>query len=152
MKTIFLLYFGNLNQNNSIVIRYHGALTENDAIDSTEFSMFYYFDKAENDKKNIKLQRCTKCIGDCYCATIDLGINHSLNFGFFDSNNNYELNANKAFQIEITPDPITNIMQRYGFEENTNLPTCEPTEDKVFKLQNILDLIRSLFGSLFKKS
>lgn len=144
--------FGNLNQKNSIVIRYHGQLTENDGENSTSFNMFYFFDGLENDKKIIKLQKCTKCIGDCYCATIDLDINHSLNFGFFDENNNYELNGNDAFKLEIAPDPISNIMQRYGFEQNANLPTCEENKDKIFVFENILNVIKDFFSNLFKKT
>ena len=144
--------FGNLNQKNSIVIRYHGALTENDDNNSTAFSMFYFFDNAENDKKIIKLQKCTKCIGDCYCATIDLGINHSLNFGFFDEQGKYELNKDKAFKLEIAPDPISNLMQRYGFEQNVNLPTYEQEKDKIFTGQNILRIIKSFFVDLFTKT
>ncbi len=114
--------------------------------------MFYYFDEAENDKKIIKLQKCTKCIGECYCATIDLGINHSLNFGFFDKNYRYELNAGKAFKLEIAPDPIANLMQRYGFEQNINLPTCEENKDKIFAVHDILNVIKEFFANLFKKS
>lgn len=144
--------FGNLNQKNCIVIRYHGILTENNANNSTDFSMFYYFDNAEKDKKAIKLKKCTKCDGECYCATIDLALNHSLKFGFFDENNNYELNNNRAFELNIAPDPISNIMQRYGFEQNTNLPTCEENKDKMFAVQHILNVIKDFFYNLFKKS
>ena len=145
--------FGNLNQKNSIVIRYHGELTEISDKYSTEFNMFYYFDKAKTDKKIIKLQKCNKCSGDCYCATIDLEKNNSLNFGFFDNNNNFELNGNNEdFKLEIAPDPIANIMQRYGFEQNTNLPTCEENKDKIFAFKKLLTNIKFLFCNLFKTS
>lgn len=144
--------FGNLNQNNSIVIRYHGVLTGNEEDISTEFSMFYYFDKAENDKKVVKLKKCTKCTGDCYCAVIDLDINHSLYFGFFDQSNNYELNGQNAFELGIAPDPISNLMQRYGFEQNTNLPTCEENKDKMFAFKSFLDVIKNFFGKIFNKT
>lgn len=144
--------FGNLNQKNSIVIRYHGILTDNNSSNSTTFNMFYFFDNSENDKKILELKKCTKCDGDCYCATIDLDINHSLNFGFFDENNNYELSDNKTFKLEIAPDPISSIMQRYGFEQNTALPVCEEYKDKMFVLGNILNNIKTFFNNLFKKS
>ena len=80
--------FGNLNQNNSIVIRYHGILTGQENSDSTQFSMFYYFDNQENDKKNIELHKCYKCVGECYCATIDLNTYNTIHFGFFDNKEN----------------------------------------------------------------
>ena len=143
--------FGNLNQKNSIVIRYHGCLTENDSNNSTAFNMFYYFDGSENDKKIIQLKKCTKCVGDCYCATIDLDMNHFLHFGFFDKNNNYELNNETTFKLEIAPDPIANIMQRYGFEQNTSLPTYEPSSDKIFAFRNVLTAITEFFSRMFKK-
>lgn len=144
--------FGNVYQKNSIVIRYHGMLTENDGIASTTFSMFYFFDNAENDKKIIQLQKCTKCAGECYCATIDLDSYHSLNFGFFDSNNKQEINLDKPFKLEIIPDPISNIMQRYGFEQNNNLPTLENKTDKIFAFKNIIDNIKNFFNSLLRQN
>lgn len=143
--------FGNLNQKNSIVIRYHGLLTENDTNDSTEFNMFYFFDNSENDKKIIKLQKCTKCGGTCYCATLELNTNNTLHFGFFDNNDNYELNDKIAFKLLIKPDPITNIMERYGFEHSPNLPVCEETSSKSFTLQKIFSGIKAFFSNFFNK-
>lgn len=142
--------FGNLNQKKSIVIRYHGLLTEKEDNDSTEFNMFYFFDNLENNKKTIKLHKCSKCLGDCYCATIDLDMYHTLNFGFLDSNGNYELNGTTSFKLNILPDPISNIMQRYGFEQNTALPTLEKKKNNIFTLENILNSIKLFFTNCFK--
>lgn len=142
--------FGNLNQKNSIVIRYHGQLTEKDDINSTEFSMFYFFDNLENDKKTVKLHRCSKCAGDCYCITIDLDMHHTLNFGFLDNNGNYELNNGTEFKLNILPDPISNIMQRYGFEQNTALPTFEKKRDTISTFENLLNSIKLFFKNCFK--
>ena len=114
--------------------------------------MFYYFDEAEKDKKIIKLKKCCKCIGDCYCATIDLDLYHNLHFGFFNENNEYELDQNMTFKLEIAPDPITNIIQRYGFEQNTNLPSCEENKDKLYAFENILNVIKRFFSTIFRKS
>jgi len=143
--------FGNLNQKNTIVIRYHGELTENIVSNSTEFNMFYYFDQAENDKKIIKLKKCAKCPGECYCTTIDLDIYHSIHFGFFNENNEYELNKEKAFKLEIAPDPISELMQRYGFEQNSSLPIYEDN-DKIDVFQNVLNIIKNFFNNLFKNT
>ena len=144
--------FGNLNQKSSIVIRYHGLLTETEEKNSGAFSMFYFFDNLENNKKIITMHKCTKCDGDFYCATIDLDMHHSLNFGFLDDDSNYELNGNVPFKLEIHPDPISNIMQRYGFEQNTALPTLEKKEDKFFVLGNILNAIKCFFYNYFKNN
>ncbi len=144
--------FGNLNQKNSIVIRYHGILTAKEEDNSTVFSMFYYFDNLENDKKTIKLHKCTKCAGDCYCATIDLDMYHTLNFGFLNNNGNYELNNSYPFKLDILPDPFSNIMQRYGFEQNTALPTLEKSKDKFFVFESILNKIKVLFKKYLKNN
>ena len=121
-------------------------LTENIASDSTQFNMFYYFDQAENDKKIMQLQKCTKCDGECYCAAIDLDIFHSLHFGFFNENAEYELDKETPFTLEIAPDTITNIMQRYGFEQNINLPTYENNNSKINVFKGILDKFKSFFN------
>lgn len=142
--------FGNLNQKNTIVIRYHGLLTENNNDNSTEFNMFYFFDNLENDKKNIKLHKCSKCAGECYCATIDLDMYHTLNFGFLDNKGNSELNENITFKLNISPDPISNIMQRYGFEQNTSLPTISEKKEKVFAFESIINSIKIFFKNCFK--
>lgn len=143
--------FGNLNQKNSIVIRYHGTLTENENNNSTTYSMFYYFDEAKNDKKIVTLQKCAKCVGECYCTTIDLDMNHTLNFGFFNGDNKYEINGDNSFKLQISPDPISNLMQRYGFEQNTNLPTYEENKDKIFAFKSLLNIIKEYFSNLLKK-
>ena len=147
-KTIFLLYSGNINQGNSIVIRYHGILAENTVSNSTQFNIFYYFDKSENDKKTLKLQKCTKCDGQCYCATIDLDMFHSLHFGFYNENFEYELGKETPFTLDISPDPITDIMQRYGFEQNKNLPTYSATTDEINVFKEIVNKIKSFFNKV----
>ena len=144
--------FGNLNQKNSIVIRYHGVLTESDINDLTTYNMFFYFDDLKSEKQIVKLQKCNKCAGECYCCTLDLDMYNTLNFGFFDNNNVCELNCDKPFQLKISPDPISNIMQRYGFEQNTNLPVVESDKDKISSFEGILNIIKTFFNSIFKKA
>ncbi|MBQ3047596.1 MAG: hypothetical protein IJD48_01110 [Clostridia bacterium] len=144
--------FGNLNHKNSIVIRYHGCLTENNPNNSTTFNMFYFFDDNVCNKKIIELQKCTKCGDNCYCTSIDLDTNNKLSFGFFNSNNEYELNKNFTFNLDIALDPITNIMQRYGFEQNTNLPVCEKQKENMFIFKHIMDNIKIFFANLFGKT
>lgn len=144
--------FGNLSQENSIVIRYHGILTETTNNTPSQFNMFYFFNNKENEKKTIKLQKCNKCVGDCYCATIDLETNDSLSFGFFNDVNNYELNGEKAFFLDISPNPISNLMQRYGFEKNTKLPVCEVTKGEFFIFKNIINKIKNIFFKVFDNS
>lgn len=141
--------FGNLHQKSTIVIRYHGILTDTDC--PAEYNMFYFFDDHPQDKIIIKLKKCNKCSGECYCSTIDLGDNTSISFGFFNDTKTYELNNNMTFNLKIVPDPISHIMQRYGFEQNTNLPICEEKSCKTFSFKNILNNIKTFFISLIKK-
>jgi len=141
--------FGNLNQKNSIVIRYHGLLTEKNDVNSTTFNMFYYFDNLENDKKIVKLEKCAKCSNGCYCTTIDLDMHNSFHFGFVDNNNNHELD--NTFRLEILPDPISSLMQKYGFETNTNLPTKTNDSPRLFDFENLIVLIKNFFKNIFIK-
>lgn len=141
--------FGNLNKNNSIVIRYHGELTSNINQNST-FEISYFFDSNEKDIKTIPLCKCNKCIGDSYCVTIELEKFSNLHFCFKDNKNNYEKNQGKMFCLKISDDPIESIMQRYGFEKNENLPTNTPeTSSGLNHLKTLLQKIKTFFNSLF---
>ena len=141
--------FGNLNQNNSIIIRYHGQLTEENSPEPATFNIFYCFDSLTNDKKEIPLCRCRKCLGECYCSTIDLENHKKIFFSFGDNNGNLDTNSGKMFELNILPDPISSFMQRYGFELNTSLPTYEQKTDKLHNIKDIISKIKNLFNKLF---
>ena len=146
-NSIFTI-FGNLVENNTIVVRYHGHLTD-DSKDNT-FHIFFYFD-FEEKKEELQLTRCSKCAGECYCTLIDLNNYSKIRFGFMDSHGNIEQNNDKLFELDIIKDPISKIMQRYGFEENTKLPLVSDEchkETGLFK--TIIKHILSFFNS-FKK-
>ncbi len=143
--------FGNLNQKSTIIVRYHGMLTEHSCDENRKFNIYYYFDNDLNTKKIVELKKCCKCIGDCYCASINLDMNHLLNFGFFDDNNNYEIVGDKDFELTITPEPISALMQRYGFEDNIYLPTCDNTVDTLLTWPKILNHIKAFFNKFLKK-
>ena len=139
--------FGNLTEENSIVIRYHGLLTENE--NNSEFKINYCFDTPENEKKSITLTKCTKCTGINYCTTIDLEKHTKIYFKFADSNGLYEQNGNKLFELEIKKDPISSIMQRYGFEENNHLPISQETSYKKLNcIKSIFEFVRSIFSKV----
>ena len=145
--------FGNINQNKTIVVRYHGILTENTENIPNEFYLAYFFNNDETNKTKIKLNKCCKCSGECYCGLIDLNSNTSLSFSFFDKNNNFELNGkNEIFKLEISPDPIDNIMQRYGFEQSVNLPSYTENKENIFVFKNIINNIRDFLYNLFHRT
>ena len=133
--------FGNIQQNSSIVVRYHGILLETLNQEDT-LNIFYYFDSNIQTKKNVKLQKCTKCIGENYCVTINLENFTKLHFGFESTNNMCDINQNKPYELEISPDPISNIMQRYGFEKNASLPVLE--EEKTTILQSFKRILNNI--------
>ena len=135
--------FGNITQGNSIVIRYHGILTEKEDIAS--INLFYCFDSELNEKKEILLNKCIKSLGTCYCATIDLDTQHSkLFFGFKDAKGNIDQNQNNLFELKIMEDPITNIMMRYGLDDNKNLPVKAMENHKFSRfLKHLIEKIKS---------
>ena len=135
--------FGNLSWDNSIVIRYHGILQEKD--NSLPIRCFYTFDIKTNPQKEMALTKCTKSIGECYCLTIDLEKHSKIFFGFKDANNSVEQNGNEMFELNILKDPISDIMQRYGFEQNKNLPVCNKNRDKCFSF------LKAFFKKIFEK-
>ena len=145
--------FGNITKNNSIVIRYHGELTTN-VDQNSVFDIAYFFDSNDQDIQTVPLYKCTKCIGDSYCVTIDLEKFSNLHFCFKDEKNNYEKNQDKMFCLNIAEDPIESIMQRYGFEKNENLPVSTiTTYSELNHIKTLMQKIKSFLSSfLYKKS
>ena len=149
-NSIFTI-FGNVYNDSSIVIRYHGYLT--DVEGSKDFSVTYCFDDENNDKKTIPLTKCTKCDGECYCAVIDLEKYTKLYFSFEDKFKNTDKNGDKMFELNIAKDPISSIMQRYGFEKNENLPVKKEVDNKKINcFQNIFDSIKYFLSNLLVKT
>lgn len=149
-NSIFTI-FGNVYQENSIVIRYHGYLTDNE--NAQNFNLSYCFDNQASDKKTISLTKCTKCDGECFCSVIDLDKHTKLYFSFEDDKKNIDKNGDKMFELNIIKDPISSIMQRYGFEKNENLPVKKQIEDKKINcLQNLLDNIKYFLCNLIVKT
>ena len=145
-NSIFTI-FGNITQDNYIVIRYHGKLTENENL--SKISISYCYDISSNNNSTILLTRCSKCEGECYCAVLGLEKHTKLFFDFCDNLGNIEKNDSKMFELEIKKDPISSIMQRYGFEKNINLPVCEENiNPKISCLKNIFENIKMFFQNL----
>ena len=148
-NSIFTI-FGNVVENSSIVIRYHGFLTENESANG--FSILYSFDTESNSKLTLPLTKCKKCDGECYCAVIDLENHTKLYFSFEDNLKEIEQNKDKMFELEIKKDPISSIMQRYGFEKNEKLPVDTQSKDKKINcFQSLFDNIKMfLYGLIVK--
>lgn len=142
--------FGNLIQDNYIVIRYHGILTENN--NSNNLYINYCYDLSGNEKKKNTLTRCSKCEGECYCAVLNLEKHTKIFFSFSDNTQNIEDNNNQMFELDIQKDPISSIMQRYGFEQNNNLPVSQESENiKIHYIKSILENIKYFLQNIFNK-
>ena len=140
--------FGNLTKESTILIRYHGKLmTANDGKERKMF-LYYVLDNDWASKVTIGLQKCLKCSNNCYCATIPLGNHNKLSFGFCDDVGNFELNDNHAFEFNISKDPILDFMQRYGFEQNKELPTVLPQNTSFYS--NLFNNIKKLIHNIIK--
>ena len=142
--------FGNLIKENSIVIRYHGILSDN--IEQNNYTnnlqISYFFDKDESTRKSITLAKCTECIGENYCAIIDLENHNNISFEFIDSVSNQK-DGDQPFCLDILKDPVKDFMQRYGFEQNNELPAILPNKNKFY---SILSNLQMFFKNLFTKS
>ena len=142
--------FGNMVENNSIVIRYHGLLSDNP--DTNSFSIVYYFDSEIENKRELTLTKCTKCEGQCYCGAIDLKSHSKMFFVFKNEEGQLEQNGENIFELCILKDPISSIMQRYGFEANTNLPIEKDSLSKHENhFKNIIESIKLFFLTCFTK-
>ena len=54
-----------------------------------------------------------------------------------------------SFNLDILKDPLTDILHKYGFEENPYLPVVE--QETNIQLKNIINTIKDFFLSLFKR-
>lgn len=148
-NNIFTIY-GNLIKENSIVIRYHGILSDN--IEQNNYTnnlqISYFFDNDESTKNSVTLARCTECIGQNYCAIIDLEKHNNISFEFIDKNTNKK-DGEQPFKLDIIKDPVKDLMHRYGFEENTELPAILPNKNKFY---SILSNLQLFFKNIFTKS
>jgi len=121
-NNVFTIY-GNISQNSYIIIRYHGELIDN--IDYENYSdnlyISYFFDENKQETRTVSLAKCTKCIGENYCALIELGEHESLTFEFNSVDaaaEHSELQEKMLFSLEIKRDLLTDVLQKYGIEEN----------------------------------
>lgn len=143
-NNIFTL-FGNLYKGSSVVLRYHGMLTENIEEEKYNNDLFiqYFLDNDEENIKTIPLHICTKCSGECYCIDIDLEEYNKISF-CFKHNDLYDKNNDNYYTLNITKNPLNDVMQKYGFEKNKNLPVTNE-ENKIGILKKIFDNILKLF-------
>lgn len=150
-NNIFTIY-GNINKSNYIVLRYHGQLI--DSIDHNNYKnnlyISYYFDDNINQNHVVSLAKCSKCIGENYCTLISLENYNSISFNFFmlpeGKDNSSCYTEETSFTLPITENPLTNILQKYGIEDNNNLPITTNDKQIQIKFKKLISWIKQLFS------
>ena len=142
--------FGNLNKGEKIIIKYFGNLCINDEIEDRKILLNYGYGNLWSDKNVIEMTSCCHSEKKCYCAELNLTNNDNLFFCFMDNNNNWDLNNNSSYMINID-DSITTMAKKItavtiADEEYISFTT------KLFKAltDNLLNLFAKI-GSLFDK-
>lgn len=145
--------FGNISKNNSIVLRYHGDLIDNICYEQYENNLYikYFFDDDKTNIHTAKLAKCTKCIGENYCALIELKEHCKITFSFC-LEHDLEKEDFMSFNLNIREDILSSFMNKYeeplGINSNPNLPTIETRKD--ISLKNILQTIKNYFLAILK--
>lgn len=157
-NNVFTIY-GNLNKNNYIVIRYHGELIDNIMPDNYENNLFvsYYFDGDDKKVQHLPLAKCNKCIGESYCTLISLEEHNNICFYFSLHDNSSSAHDNsfltepekQIYNLNIFKDPISDIFEKYGLEENTNLPVLE--QESNLQIYKFIQTIKSFFTKILKR-
>ncbi len=146
--------FGNISQNNNIILRYHGELIDNICYEQYENNLYikYFFDDDQNNIIKTNLAKCTKCIGENYCTLLNLAHHSKITFSFCLKENLEKENL-MSFNLNIQEDLLTSFMNKYNIEENvinsSNLPALETKQTTKFK--NILQGIKDYLILIKKK-
>ncbi len=148
-NNIFTIY-GNISKNSSIVLRYHGELIDSICYEKYENNLYikYFFD---DDKTSINykcLAKCTKCIGENYCALIDLENHEKITF-YFCSQDNITSEDLMSFNLNISENLLSSFISRYEDRINENLPVVE--SKKELRIKSIIQTIKDYFILLKKK-
>lgn len=147
--------FGNLNKNNCIILRYYGKLTKSteeiELEDNTELYMYYTFDNNWQDKKHIQMGKCLIGRNNDFCIHIDLENHDLISFGFYDNKGKFDLKEDSlTYSFTISNDIISDIMKRYGFEANKELPTIvEYKVNYMINVESVLLKLKKVFKKLF---
>lgn len=142
--------FGNLNKGEKIIIKYFGDLCANEELEDKKILLNYGYGNLWSDKNVIEMTSCCHNDKNCYCTELELINNDNLFFCFMDNNNNWDLNNNSSYMINID-DSITTIAKKniavaIADEEYISFTT------KLFKAitDNLLNLFAKI-GGLFER-
>lgn len=142
--------FGNIAKNNNIVLRYHGELIDNICYEKYENNLYikYFFDDNKTNTLHQCLAKCTKCVGENYCTLIDLGAHEKITFSFC-TKDNMDKEDLMSFNLNISEDLLSLIMDKYENKPNEYLPVVETKKE--IRIKNILQIIKDYFALLKRK-
>jgi hypothetical protein len=141
--------YGNLNNGESIVLKYYGSLLNEDNNSNDIFINFGYGNMWEN-RNTLKMKKCEYSDINTYCININLMQKDTFYFCFMDNNNNWDLNDNSSFSFEID--------EKLTTMSKTITDITVPEEEYMSKFnimfKKITDKIINIFlniGNLFEK-
>lgn len=147
--------FGNLNKNNCMILRYHGELVKpNEDADlekPKEIYMYYTFDNNWQDKHHVQMSKCLIGRNHEFCINIDLEQHSLISFGFYNNYGKFDIKDDSTtYCFNIGNDIISDIMKRYGLEDNKELPAVvEYKVSYMMSTESTLVRIKNFFKSLF---
>lgn len=135
--------FGNIMKNNTLVIRYNGHLKFKDNI-----KLYWVFN---NDWNNIHMTSMSLCDYDknSYCTLLNIKDELSLSIGFCTDNNFDTISQATSYSFKISQNTIDDIMKRYNFEPNEELPTIQEDSKHMNKLGNVFNKIKEMILAIF---
>ena len=151
-NNVFTIY-GNITKNSYVILRYHGELIDNINHNNYQNDLYisYYFDD-KPEKHILCLAKCSKCVGESYCALIALEDYSKISFEFFQlEQDKHIIGKNEtSFSLNIENNTLNDFLKKYGLEENANLPVIEDKHE--IQLKKIINNIKSFLLSLFRKA
>ena len=142
--------FGNVSKNSSIVLRYHGELIDSICYEKYENNLYikYFFDDNKADTISQCLAKCTKSVGENYCVLIDLEKHEKITFSFC-TKDNLEKDNLMSFNLNISEDILSLVMDKYEDDKDKNLHVLESKKD--IKIKTMLETIKDYLILLKRK-
>lgn len=139
--------YGNLNKGEKIILKYFGRLISDDEFDETKILLNYGYGNLWEEKNVSEMNLCYHSDIKCYCTILELTNTENLFFCFM-SNNNWDLNNNSSYMINIDT-PITVLTKK---SVNIMIPEDEYTSSTNRFLKNLTNKLIHFFeriGNLF---
>lgn len=142
--------FGNLNKGEKIILKYFGKLVTDEDMQEKKLFINYGYGNLWSDKNVIEMTLCSHSDKVCYCVQIELTNNENLFFCFMDNNNNWDLNDNCSYAIQID-EAITTLAKKEVAVSLADEEYISPMNKLLNKLTDKILNLFSRIGDLFEK-